>query len=128
MADQESPKGPAAPITLPPAGLRAGVGALGRRSGGGGRRVAVVREGLANAARHAHASSVSVKVCVTGTGPTGTVRVEVRDDGLGLPAVRDRRSGTGNLATRARQHGGTFSLGAAPEGPGTLLSWEVPLG
>ncbi|GIG25359.1 GAF domain-containing sensor histidine kinase [Cellulomonas denverensis] len=90
--------------------------------------VAVVREGLANAARHAHASSVSVKVSVTGQGPTGTVQVEVRDDGLGLPVVRDRRSGTGNLATRARQHGGTFSLGAAPDGPGTLLSWEVPLG
>ncbi|MEV7972278.1 GAF domain-containing protein [Cellulomonas sp. NPDC089187] len=90
--------------------------------------VAVVREGLANAARHAHASSVSVRVCVDGQGPTGTVRVEVRDDGIGLPAVRDRRSGTGNLATRARQHGGTFSLGAAPEGAGTLLSWEVPLG
>jgi signal transduction histidine kinase len=90
--------------------------------------VAVVREGLANAARHAHASSVSARVAVRGAGPTGSVRIEVEDDGAGLPAVRDRRSGTGNLAARARQHGGTFSLGAAPAGPGTLLSWEVPLG
>ncbi|VTR77246.1 GAF domain-containing sensor histidine kinase [Cellulomonas hominis] len=90
--------------------------------------VAVVREGLANAARHAHASSVSVRVAVRGSGPTGAVLVEVEDDGVGLPAVRDRRSGTGNLAARARQHGGTFSLGAAPGGTGTLLSWEVPLG
>lgn len=90
--------------------------------------VAVVREGLANAARHAHASSVSVRVSVRGTGPTGVVHVEVEDDGLGLPAVRDRRSGTGNLAARARQHGGTFSIGAAPGGSGTLLNWEVPLG
>lgn len=90
--------------------------------------VAVVREGLANAARHAHASSVAVRVAVHGIGPTGTVRVEVEDDGVGLPKVRDRRSGTGNLAARSRQHGGTFSLGVAPGGAGTLLSWEVPLG
>lgn len=90
--------------------------------------VAVVREGLANAARHAHASSVMVRVGVRGSGPTGSVLVEVEDDGHGLPPVRDRRSGTGNLAARARQHGGTFSLGVAPGGTGALLSWEVPLG
>jgi signal transduction histidine kinase len=90
--------------------------------------VAVVREGLANAARHAHASSVSVRVGVRGTGPTGVVHIEVEDDGHGLPDQRDRRSGTGNLAARARQHGGTFSLGVAPGGTGTLLSWEIPLG
>jgi signal transduction histidine kinase len=71
---------------------------------------------------------VAVRVTVRGAGPLGTVHVEVEDDGVGLPATRDRRSGTGNLAARARQHGGTFSLGVAPGGQGTLLSWEVPLG
>lgn len=90
--------------------------------------VAVVREGLANAARHAQASSVSVHVHVRGRGHTGSVQVDVEDDGAGLPAVRDRSSGTGNLASRARQHGGTFSLGAAPSGRGTLLTWQAPLG
>lgn len=90
--------------------------------------VAVVREGLANAARHAHASSVTVRINVRGQGPLGAVEVEVQDDGVGLPAVRDRRSGTGNLASRARQHGGTFTLGTAPEGHGTLLTWQAPLG
>lgn len=89
--------------------------------------VAVVREGLANAARHAHASSVTVRVDVTGQGPLGNVRVDVEDDGLGLPAKRDRRSGTGNLASRARQHGGTFTLGTSPGGHGTLLTWQAPL-
>ncbi|QGQ18939.1 GAF domain-containing protein [Cellulomonas sp. JZ18] len=89
--------------------------------------VAVVREGLANAARHAHASSVAVRVAVRGRGPTGSVEVEVEDDGAGLPAVRDRSSGTGNLASRARRHGGTFTLGAAPSGRGALLTWQVPL-
>ncbi|HWJ86261.1 MAG TPA: ATP-binding protein, partial [Cellulomonas sp.] len=89
--------------------------------------VAVVREGLANAARHAHASSVTVRVDLRGSGPLGVVRVEVQDDGVGLPAQRDRFSGTGNLAARARQHGGTFTLGATPTGVGTLLTWTSPL-
>ncbi|MBO3086777.1 GAF domain-containing protein [Cellulomonas dongxiuzhuiae] len=90
--------------------------------------VAVVREGLANAARHAHASSVSVRVDVRGSGPTGDVEVEVEDDGAGLPALRERSSGTSNLASRARQHGGTFTLGTSPSGTGTLLTWRAPLG
>jgi signal transduction histidine kinase len=90
--------------------------------------VAVVREGLANAARHAHASSVTVRVDVRGSGPRGIVLVEVQDDGVGLPVHRDRCSGTGNLVSRARQHRGTFTLGAPPDGRGTLLTWECPLG
>lgn len=89
--------------------------------------VAVVREGLANAARHARASSVQVRVDLEGDGPAGRIRVEVEDDGRGLPPDRARRSGTGNLAARSRRHGGTFSVGAAESGRGTLLVWQVPL-
>ena len=89
--------------------------------------VAVVREGLANAARHAHAQSVQIRVMVVGEPPTGRVAVEVEDDGGGLDPSRTRRSGTDNLAARARRHGGTFSLGRSERGPGTLLSWQVPL-
>ena len=89
--------------------------------------VAVVREGLANAARHARASSVAVRFDLDGAGPTGTILVEVQDDGAGLPLARERRSGTDNLAARARRHGGSFSLGTTAEGRGTLLRWQVPL-
>ncbi|MCL3860548.1 GAF domain-containing sensor histidine kinase [Actinotalea sp. K2] len=89
--------------------------------------VAVVREGLANAARHARAQSVAVRVDLSGTGPLGTITVEVEDDGAGLPPERDRRSGTDNLAARARRHGGTFTLGTAVSGCGTLLAWRAPL-
>jgi signal transduction histidine kinase len=89
--------------------------------------VAVVREGLANAARHAHAASVAVRVSVAGQGADGSVCVEVSDDGRGLPPDRDRSSGVGNLLSRARQHGGTFEIGDNPEGRGTLLVWRAPL-
>jgi len=93
--------------------------------------VAVAREGLANAARHAHSTEVTVRVMVTsatadGSRP-GSVEVEVEDNGSGLPLTRDRHSGTKNLAVRARQHGGTFRLGPSPTGRGTLLHWHTPL-
>ncbi len=89
--------------------------------------VAVVREGLANAARHARATAVSVRVELSGEGPDTEVTVEVEDDGAGLPPERDRRSGTDNLAARARRHGGTFTLGTTSEGRGTLLTWKAPV-
>ena len=89
--------------------------------------VAVVREGLANAARHARATGVAVRVDVDGEPPTGTVSVEVEDDGAGLDESRERRSGTDNLAARARRYEGSFSLGTAPGGRGTLLRWVTPL-
>ena len=97
--------------------------------------VAVVREGLANAARHAHAASVRVTVCITslaadgipGVRGGGSVSIEVLDDGVGVEKRSGRRSGTGNLESRARQHGGTFSLAPNPEGPGTKMTWTAPI-
>ncbi|MFH5823911.1 GAF domain-containing sensor histidine kinase [Georgenia sp. AZ-5] len=89
--------------------------------------VAVVREGLSNAARHAKASSVQVRVSVLGYGPTGRVVVDVEDDGTGVDPSVTRRSGLANLAARARRHGGTYSVGATERGRGTLVSWQVPL-
>ena len=86
-----------------------------------------MREGLANAARHARATSVAVRINVIGSGPRGEVIIEVEDDGGGLDAERERRSGTDNLAARARRHGGVFTLGMSPSGHGTLLMWEAPL-
>jgi signal transduction histidine kinase len=89
--------------------------------------VAVVREGLANSARHARASSVFVRVSVTGAGPSGRVHVSVEDDGSGVDPRSTRRSGVDNLAARARRHGGWCTLRSAHTGDGSLLSWEAPL-
>lgn len=84
--------------------------------------LAVVRECLANVARHAAAEEVSVHISID----DGRVEVAVTDDGLGIPADTIRRSGTGNLADRARRRGGAFTLGAR-EGGGTRALWVAQL-
>ena len=83
--------------------------------------VAVLREALSNAARHAQARKVDVEVTVDGTHVTLTVM----DDGVGIPAT-GRRSGLANLAERAQQFGGRFSADPGASG-GTVLVWSVPL-
>ncbi|WP_413228315.1 GAF domain-containing sensor histidine kinase [Actinomyces trachealis] len=126
--------------------------------------VAVVREGLSNVARHAHASSVTVDVKIEGLPEAGTdaagspgsggsvppagvgqasgdaeaysgepvVEIVVRDDGVGVDPGVMRRSGTANMAERARRHGGSFVIGprARSDGAkrGTCFTWRVPLG
>ncbi|HLS03407.1 MAG TPA: GAF domain-containing protein [Actinomycetales bacterium] len=91
--------------------------------------VAVVREGLANAARHAQASSVHVTVEIgapdDGDPADNSVYVSVEDDGVGLPESATRSSGLSNLAARARQHGGTFEARVGTE-RGSILEWRVP--
>jgi len=78
--------------------------------------VAVVREGLANVARHAQATKVLVQVTSSGD-------VVVSDNGVGL-AANLTRSGLANLAKRAEARGGSLSL--KPREPhGTVLSWVV---
>jgi signal transduction histidine kinase len=83
--------------------------------------VAVVREALANVARHAAASHVGVHVAIADS----LVVVDVQDDGRG-PDAGTRESGTANLRARAEARGGSFLLQGRPEG-GTRLRWSVPL-
>jgi signal transduction histidine kinase len=82
--------------------------------------VAVLREGLSNVARHAHARSVDVQVTAT----PQRVCVEVHDDGSGMGDT-DRRSGLANLRHRAERRGGGFAL-TARDPHGTVLQWWVP--
>jgi signal transduction histidine kinase len=83
--------------------------------------VAVVRESLANVTRHAHAAFSLVAVKVS----EAEVTVSVDDDGVGLPCTITRR-GTANLAERASQRGGEYTLETRPGG-GTQVRWRVPL-
>lgn len=84
--------------------------------------LAVVRESLANATRHARATRVEVSVAVD----DDAVVVTVDDDGVGLPAGARRASGTRNLDERARARGGSFELESRAVG-GTRARWSAPV-
>jgi signal transduction histidine kinase len=86
-----------------------------------GHALAVLREALTNVVRHAKATTVAVSVAAT-----DRLRIQVTDDGIGIPDG-GRRSGLANLADRAARLGGTFQTGPDRHGAGTQLSWEVPL-
>jgi signal transduction histidine kinase len=82
----------------------------------------VVSEALTNTARYARASNVQVSVDVR----DGSLRVAVRDDGLG-GADPARGSGLLGLKDRVEAIGGSISL-QSPHNQGTTLIAELPLG
>ena len=82
--------------------------------------VATVRELVTNVVRHARAERVTVTVTVG-----DRVRVQVTDDGCGLPSITVR-SGLANLADRAERRGGRLAATGGPSG--TQVEWWVPLG
>jgi len=84
--------------------------------------LAVLREALTNAGKHAQASTFSVIVSVA-----DDVTVEVIDDGVGFPSLVAQGAGLGlaNLRKRAEKLGGTFET-ESPQGGGTRVIWRVP--
>ncbi|CAL9342431.1 Oxygen sensor histidine kinase response regulator DevS_DosS [Streptomyces sp. enrichment culture] len=87
-----------------------------------GHLLAVLRETLSNAARHAHATQVEVTAETDGV----RLRLRVADNGTGIDPAVTRRSGLDNLRRRATDLGGSFTL--EPNDPtGTVVEWTVPL-
>jgi signal transduction histidine kinase len=83
--------------------------------------LAVLREGLSNAARHARPTRVEIHLVATVT----EVSLRLADNGVGV--AEDRvESGLANVRRRASDRSGTAEVMAAPEG-GTVLTWRVPL-
>nr|WP_067674990.1 GAF domain-containing sensor histidine kinase [Nocardia miyunensis] len=86
---------------------------------------AVVREAISNAVHHSGAEHLTVEIHVS-----DEISIIVQDDGRGIPPGRTS-SGLANLASRARECGGSFDVGPAahpgPAGPGTRLRWTAPL-
>jgi signal transduction histidine kinase len=82
--------------------------------------IAVLREAVSNAARHAHATRVDVSVDAG-----ADLLLRVADDGVGIPET-GRRSGLANMASRAKTLGGEFDARPGETG-GTVLEWRVPL-
>jgi signal transduction histidine kinase len=86
----------------------------------GAHAVAVVREAVSNAARHAEATAVTLTVEAG-----DELRIDVVDDGRGIdPGVA--RSGLLNLEERALACGGSLHVGPGTAG-GTRVSWRAPL-
>ncbi|MGY2062316.1 ATP-binding protein, partial [Nocardia gipuzkoensis] len=87
---------------------------------------AVVREAVTNAVRHSGADTLAVTI-----GIDDEVEVVVEDNGRGVP-LTVTPSGLNNMASRAEQRKGTFSVSpavtAGPLGAGTQVRWAVPLG
>ncbi len=81
---------------------------------------AVVREGVSNAVRHAHAGAVTVTVDVS-----ENLVVEIVDNGRGIDAGAPR-SGLRSLEERARRRAGGVSVVRLEDG-GTRLRWHAPL-
>jgi signal transduction histidine kinase len=84
--------------------------------------IAVLREALSNAARHAEATAIAIGVSVA----AHEVALTVQDNGVGLPAG-GRRSGLANLARRAADLGGDFEARLVGASGGTMVRWSAPL-
>ena len=82
--------------------------------------VAVTREALANAAKHADADQTGVTLDVA----DGMIHLVISDNGGGIIDT-SRRSGLANLEERAIARGGSFVVNTGPEG--TSVGWSVPI-
>jgi signal transduction histidine kinase len=79
-----------------------------------------VAEAITNAAKHASAREVHVTL----EDRDGTLRVSVRDDGVG-GAHQSRGTGLTGLRDRVEALGGWLEI-TSPPGEGTLLVAEIP--
>jgi signal transduction histidine kinase len=85
--------------------------------------LAVLREALTNASKHAQATRFSVTVSVA-----DDVNLEVVDNGVGvvLPLASSGGLGLTNLHNRAEKLGGRFEIQPVAEG-GTRVLWSAPV-
>ncbi len=89
----------------------------------------IVQEALNNVRKHAHAKRAWVDVSQT----DDSLRVEIRDDGIGFEGAESGPSSTGQhfgllgMRERARMMGGEFSI-VGHSGGGTTVTARLPLG
>lgn len=82
----------------------------------------IVAEALTNVARHSGAQTCQVTV-----GRNGTLRVEIADDGSGIPSSAQAGVGLRSMRERAAELGGDCRIGPGPNS-GTSVRVELPLG
>lgn len=88
--------------------------------------IAVVREGLANIAKHASSPIAEVRVGIDEGTAGNEVTVALDDAGRGVLEGGTRGHGLANLTARATELGGAFEVLPRPGG-GTSLRWRAPL-
>ncbi|HEU5103328.1 MAG TPA: sensor histidine kinase [Roseiflexaceae bacterium] len=86
-----------------------------------GHLLAIANEGLSNVARHAQATRIHVSAAVR----DGRLRLEIRDNGRGLPVDYMIGYGLRNMRDRARLLGGELSVESRP-GHGTAVAVDAP--
>jgi signal transduction histidine kinase len=87
-----------------------------------GHLVAIVREALSNALRHARADAITIRVFAE----SDRVVATVADDGQGFdPLTSSDGLGLGNIARRAAEAGGRHTVESSP-GSGTSVRVEMP--
>jgi signal transduction histidine kinase len=81
----------------------------------------ITQETLTNVARHARATTCAVRLAVN-----DDVRLEIVDDGVGIPSGRSAGVGLSSMRERAEELGGSCRVEPAPEG-GTRVLASLPL-
>ncbi len=81
---------------------------------------AVITEAISNTLRHSGATILRIDVDVD-----DDLTIDVVDNGHGIPADNQRRSGLTNLHRRAQQVGGSCEISSPPSG-GTRVRWTAP--
>ena len=87
----------------------------------------IAREALTNAARHARARSCSIHLALQDGPERVELRLEITDDGVGLPHERHLGVGLSSMRERVEELGGKFSVESPPEG-GTRVVARLPVG
>lgn len=85
----------------------------------------VVKEALHNVAEHAAATLVTLRIGLE----QQHIRLEIADDGRGLPSAETMRPGNGlqNMRNRAAEIGGTCEFLRPESGKGTIVRLTVPV-
>lgn len=86
----------------------------------------IALEALTNTIKHAHAQQAAVRFALAEAPAALALRVEIEDDGAGLPAGLRAGVGLRSMRERAEELGGRLSITAGPYG-GTRVQAVLPL-